>query len=224
MVDINKVASNTAGKVGAGLAKKAQSQATSGLTKALGGTVGAQAALVVNAYASAALNNEYPNVGFRFALEIDGIIAAQFSEASGAEWEMEQDSFHEGGVNSHERRMVGRAKFTPLSLKRGHTPAGSEFYLWLKQSFEYKKSLRRNLSLVVMNQEGIEVGRLNFKKAFITKYSGPSFNAESNTIAFEQVVLHYDYFEYQPRDINEVMTESTSGWLADIALGAITGR
>jgi phage tail-like protein len=223
-MDPKKMAKGLGGQAGKGIAKKGQAGIGRAVMGALGGTFGSQAALMVNAYASAALNNEYPNVGFRFDVEIDGIIAAHFSEASGAEWEMEGEAFHEGGLNFHERRLIGTAKFTPLTLKRGFTPAGSEFFLWMKSTFENREFKRRNLSIVILNQEGIEVGRLNFKNAFISKYTGPAFNADTNAVGFESVVLKYDYFEYEPRDLNEVMAESATSMIGSLLGSMIPGR
>jgi phage tail-like protein len=216
-MDFGKIGSNIAGGAGGALGNKALNAATGGLSKIPG--VGGILARTLSAYASAATGNEYPNVAFRFNVEIDGIVGAQFTEMSGADWEMAPESFHEGGLNFHQRHLVTPAKFTPLTLKRGFTSGGSEFFLWMKSHFEDRSYKRRNLSVVIMNQEGIEVGRFNFKNAFISKYTGPSMNANDNNVAFESVQLHYDYFEYQPRDLNEVLMESAAAQLGSMVTG-----
>lgn len=221
-MDFGKVGSGVAGGVGGAVAGKALAGASSALSKIPG--VGGMLARTMSAYASAAMGNEYPNVAFRFGVEIDGIVAAQFTEMNGADWEMAPESFHEGGMNFHQRHLTSPAKFTPLTLKRGFTSGGSEFFLWMKSHFEDKKYKRRNLSIVVMNQEGIEVGRFNFKNAFISKYTGPSLNTGDNNVAFESVQMHYDYFEYQPRDLNEVLMESAAAQMGSMATGMLSGR
>ena len=224
MVDISKIAKNAGGAAGQDLGKKAQSGIGSAAMGALGARAGGVVSRAVNSFSSAFLNTEYPNVAFRFAVEIDGIVAAQFSEMSGAEWEMAEESFHEGGMNFHERHLVSAAKFTALTLKRGFTPAGSEFFLWMKSHFEDKKYKRRNLSVIVQNQEGVEVGRFNFRNAFITKYGAPGLNADNNSVAFESVTLRYDYFEYQPRDAKEVIAEQVASLALSTMTGGIPGR
>ena len=165
----------------------------------------------IDAASAASINSEYPGVAFRFNVEVDGIIAAHFTEASGMEWEMSPTSFHEGGLNFHERTLMEPAKFTPLTLKRGFTPVGSEFYLWMKSCFEDRTFKRRNVSVIVMNQQGAEVGRMNFKNAFIQKFTGPTFDSTNNAVAFEQVQLKYDYFEYEPASKSDVESAVAKG-------------
>ena len=57
---------------------------------------------------------------------------------------------------------------------------------------------RKDLSVILYDTTGSETMRYNFKSAFITRYKGPSLNATSSDIAFEEVELAYDYFEFNP--------------------------
>jgi phage tail-like protein len=223
-MDFGKVAGNAASGALAGVGNKLMSGAGSAAVKALGGTLGPLASSALNMFLGSALGNEYPTTAFRFGVEVNGIVAALFTEASGMEWEIAPESFHEGGHNINERTLMGPAKFSPLTLKRGFTASGSEFFLWLKSTFASDKFNRRNLSVVVFNQEAIEVGRFNFKNAFIRKYSGPSLNSAQNEVGVESVELVYDYFEYQPRDMTEIMAESALNAGASALMGLLPGR
>ena len=78
------------------------------------------------------------------------------------------------------------------------------------------KGARRNLSIIIFNQDMTEVGKFNVKNAMIVKYSGPAYNSTNSEVTFETVEMVYDYFEYEPAS------------MADVAMGqgmnAIAGK
>jgi len=141
-----------------------------------------------------------PDIPFSFYVEIDGIQCVKFHEASGLEWKADPESFNEGGNNAGQVHLVGRGTFSPLKLKRGFFAASGEFYDWMKSLMDggSKAIKRATVSVVVKNEAGDEIGRYDIFGAFMTRYVGPGFNAMENSIAFEEVELVYDRFEYKP--------------------------
>ena len=157
-----------------------------------------------------------PDTVFTFRVEIDGIMSASFRSASGLEWAMEVQSFYQGGENTHKVNLIGKGNFTPLKLKKGFFSATSEFFNWMKFLMNPGGSSihRATISLVILADDGsTEVGRFNLYNAFMSKYTGPAMDASQNDIAFEEVEIHYDYFEYVPGSGFMAMAKKTLGAL-----------
>jgi phage tail-like protein len=139
-----------------------------------------------------------PDVGFAFYVEIDGIRCVKFREAHGLEWKSEVESFYEGGNHRHKVNLVGKGTFSPLVLKKGFFAASGEFYRWFDTVMGKGSVQRVTVSIVSLNGAGEEVGRFNFFGAFMSKYTGPTFNATDSSLAFEEIEITYDYFEFVP--------------------------
>ncbi len=141
-----------------------------------------------------------PDIPFSFFVEIDGIQCAKFREAQGLEWRAEPVQFYEGGNYRHKVSLVGQGTFSPLTLKKGFFAAASELFDWMNAIMDGgdKKMKRATISVVVQDAAGNETGRYNVYGAFMTRYTGPSFNAMDNAIAVEEIEIAYDYFEYKP--------------------------
>ena len=141
-----------------------------------------------------------PDVPFSFYVEIDGIRCAKFQEARGLEWRSDPVQFYEGGNNAHKVSLIGQGAFTPLTLKKGFFAASGEFFDWLKGLMDGgSRELKRvTVSVVVKNEAGDEIGRFDLFGAFMTRYAGPGFNAMDNGVAFEEIEIQYDRFEFKP--------------------------
>ena len=69
-----------------------------------------------------------PYLGFNFAVEVDSIVVAGFSEVSGLQSEAEVHEYREGGVNEYVHKCAGPIKYSSnLVLKRGISDAAG---LW----------------------------------------------------------------------------------------------
>lgn len=143
-----------------------------------------------------------PDVVFSFLVEIDGISCASFIEAHGLEYKAEPVSFHEGGNPRHKVNLIGPGSFMPLVLKKGFFAHSGEFFEWMNNTMnsQDQKVQRATISVVLRSADGEETGRYNIFGAFITRYSGPSFNATDSSIAVEEVEIAYDNFEYESAD------------------------
>src|SRR6185436_9489264 len=60
-----------------------------------------------------------PYSGFRFVVEIDGLLQGGFTKVRGLQRETKIDSFREGGVNDFERKLMTLTTYPALSLDRG---------------------------------------------------------------------------------------------------------
>jgi len=92
-----------------------------------------------------------PFRGFNFAVEIDGLPVAAFSEVSGLTAEGDPVDYREGTdpVNNV-RKLVGLRKYANLMFKRGYTQ-NATLWDWYKRIAEGQPD-RRNGSVVLMNE------------------------------------------------------------------------
>jgi phage tail-like protein len=131
-----------------------------------------------------------PYINSRFHVEIQGIQEAFFRECSGLEAETEVLSYEEGGMNDHPHKLPGRTKFPNVSLKRGMTDSKT-LWEWYSKVIDGKIE-RKNVSIVLYDQQGSEVKRWSFERAYPTKWVGPGIKSDENAIAIETLEMVHE--------------------------------
>jgi phage tail-like protein len=131
-----------------------------------------------------------PFINSRFHVEIQGIQEAFFRECSGLEAETEVLSYEEGGVNDHPHKLPGRTKFPNVSLKRGMTDSKA-LWEWYSKVIDGKIE-RKNVSIVLYDQQGSEVKRWSFERAYPTKWVGPGIKSDENAVAIETLEMVHE--------------------------------
>jgi phage tail-like protein len=134
-----------------------------------------------------------PYKDYRFRVEIDGIASSQFLECSGLGSEVAVIEYREGGEPTSVRKLPGRASYSDITLKRGIT-ASTELYEWHRALLQGDIQ-RRNGSIILMNDEGVDVVRWAFHNAWPRKWEGPELNAMKNEVAIETFVLTCESIE-----------------------------
>lgn len=129
----------------------------------------------------------YPVPVFRFHVDIPGGAQAAFAECSGLEVETEVFEYQEGGVNDFVHRLPGRTKVTDITLKRGMTNS-RDLWDWYAKTVNGKVE-RKDISIILLGQDGKQVMRWNIAKAYPIKWSGPTVKADDHSIAIEQLKL-----------------------------------
>ena len=127
-----------------------------------------------------------PYKNFNFLVEIDGITTAAFSDCTGLESEVDVIEYREGGDRSI-RKLVGLPRFGDITLKRGITKS-AELQTWHREILN-GVSDRRNVAIVLLDDERTEVVRWNVFHAFPRKWEGPHLHASGNEVAIETLVL-----------------------------------
>jgi phage tail-like protein len=131
-----------------------------------------------------------PYRGFNFLVEIDGITQAGFQEVSGLDASTDAVDYREGTDPNHVRKLSGMNKYSPISLKRGITDT-DELWKW-RQTVIDGKTERKNGSIVLLDEAGAEKIRWNFSNGWPTKWTGPSFNATSMSVAIETLEITHE--------------------------------
>jgi phage tail-like protein len=131
-----------------------------------------------------------PYVSFNFWVELDGIANLTFHEASGFDSTVDVIEHREGGQNTTTYKVPGLTKHGNITLKRGLT-SDSRLDDWYQEVVNGKIE-RKNGSIIVLDRKGTEVARWDFVRAWPTKYTLPSFNAETSDIAIQTLELAHE--------------------------------
>lgn len=135
-----------------------------------------------------------PALTFKFWVEIENIVVAEFKECSGLRAEREVEQHKEGGVNDYVHILPGRIKYSNISLKYGVTDAdnSTKLWQWFQKGLYDGKVERINLSILLRNVAGEVVRRWNLVNAFPVKWEGPQLNTESNQAAIETIEFAHE--------------------------------
>ena len=131
------------------------------------------------------------HAAFRFAIQIDGITEAVFTECTLPSLEVDVTQQMEGGLNNAVHQIPGRVKAGKITLKRGITTS-SDLLTWYVDLAQGKiEDSERKVSVVMYDSLSDEVLRWNFQKAFPSKWSGPTFASANSQAAIETLELSY---------------------------------
>jgi phage tail-like protein len=134
-----------------------------------------------------------PYGNYRFRVEISGVTQANFCEVIFPESASEVIE-HRDGTDpvSGTRKQAGLISNGNLILKWGLT-ASMELYLWRKLVEQGKvSSARRNVVVILMDEEFVDVARWEFANAWPSKYKGPDLNAQGNEVAIETLEIVFE--------------------------------
>jgi phage tail-like protein len=134
-----------------------------------------------------------PYGNYRFIVEIDGITQASFSEVILPESATEVIEHREGNSPTNTiLKQAGLVAYTNLILKWGLT-ASMELYNWRKLVEQGKVSTaRRNMSVILLDEEATEAARWDFSKAWPSKYKAPDLNVRGNDMAVEILEIVFE--------------------------------
>jgi phage tail-like protein len=122
-----------------------------------------------------------------------------FSECSGLELEADVREYLEGGRNDGVIRRVGRAKLSPIVLKRGmfaasnKGPANADLWTWLTRMVSGVLPVSRyDGRIQITDPRGQTVlATWTFDRGLPSKVTGPTLNARTGEIAIEELhIVH----------------------------------
>jgi len=132
-----------------------------------------------------------PLVSTWFGVEFQGTVVGAFRECTGMGSENEVVEYKASGSKGESviHKVPGRLKWNNIVLKRGITDAMD---MWKWRALIEKGQIddaRKNGSIVMFNQKGEEVARWDFQKAWPSKLTGPTANANNNEVGIEEMEL-----------------------------------
>jgi len=134
-----------------------------------------------------------------FLVEVDGVEIGKFMEITGLEVNVDVEEVTEGGENSFVHKLPGRMSWPNLVLKRGITQ-NDALLTWLNKSSgeqfaaNSNKLSRSTAAITLIGASGKRLRAWNFDGAYPVKWRGPTFAAESNNMAVEELEIAHHGF------------------------------
>jgi phage tail-like protein len=139
-----------------------------------------------------AMTSDKIGVAPRFCIEANKELLATFSECSGLSATVRSDKWEEGGANYTTLKFPGRTDFGNLTLKHG-VSLSTELFDWFMDVLRGKNS-RRDIAILLRTQDLDPLQSWHFSRAFPVKWTGPTLQATSNTVAIESIEFAHDGF------------------------------
>ncbi len=131
-----------------------------------------------------------PYMGYRFLVEIDGLIVGGFTDVSGLDITVDTEDYREGGVNDHVHKLSKGVKQQNITLKRGLSDSD---VLWKWHRDTVNGKIKRKMGrIVLLNSMGNEKWFWTFEDAWPVKWSGPELKADSDSVAIETLELSHN--------------------------------
>jgi phage tail-like protein len=122
-----------------------------------------------------------------------------FQECTGLGIELDVQELQEGGRNDGVIRRIGRAKYQPITLKRGMFSAKpgeqafTELWGWLQQLASRDHVVRYDGTVDVLDAQGNDVvASWIFVRGLPSKISGPTLNARTGEVAIEELQIAHE--------------------------------
>jgi phage tail-like protein len=138
---------------------------------------------------------EDPITAFHFALDIGGVITGYFSECSGIGSEHEVIEAKQSNAKGQEVivKVPGRLKWENITLKRGIS-SNLDLWNWRQQVIDVGvEDARKDGSIVLYDQNLVEVARWEFSRAWPVKIGVPQLESGSNQILVEELTIAHEF-------------------------------
>ena len=121
-----------------------------------------------------------------------------FQECSGLDIEMDVQEYLEGGRNDAAIKQVGRAKYSPIILKRGmfypsSGKANRDLWLWIQSIATGQRPVPRYDGIIKVMSSGEDVSATwVFDRGLPMKIRGPELNAKTGEVAIEELHIAHE--------------------------------
>jgi len=126
-----------------------------------------------------------PFMGYNFELFLGDVGVAAFRECSGLDSSQDAVEYREGNEEPlTTRKIPGLNKYSNITLKWGVIKSSSEPLWNWRKAVQEGKVKREDCYIKLLDDERNPVVQWDFKEAWPTKWTGPSFNATGNEVTF----------------------------------------
>jgi phage tail-like protein len=135
----------------------------------------------------------YQNFNFRVVDDTGGAFGG-FSDVSGLAAEIMIAEYRAGNdPQNHVSKIAGMHKFENVTLKRGVIDS-TMFFEWMEQTWHSGPGARRNIRIILQNEEHTPVQQWTLRNAVPTKYTAPTLAAQGgeSAVAVEEISLAYE--------------------------------
>jgi phage tail-like protein len=138
-----------------------------------------------------------PLIGAHFALEVQGVVSAFFSQASGFNNSSEVVTHQavDAAGKSVVQKIPGDLTWDDITLNRGIT---DDLALWdwrLQVVNGDVVGARKDGSVIMYNQASQEMARFNFRNGWPSGWKGPDVSSEDQSVAIEEITIAHEGLE-----------------------------
>ena len=141
-----------------------------------------------------------PGVSAWFGVDFQGGVVGAFRECTGIGSENEVVRYK---ASTEDGKLVykvvpGRMKWNNVTLKRGVT-ANMDMWKWrgLVEDGNIAEA-RKNGTITLFDQDGNALAQWTFENAWPSKVTGPTYNANTNEIAIEELEITHEGYKRVP--------------------------
>ena len=131
-----------------------------------------------------------PYAKFRYKVEIDGLEAGGFSEASGFDASIDVIEYREGDMVQTPMKLPGLKKYGNITLKQGVADS-MVMYEWMIAGVEGEVE-RKTITITILDETETATASWQVINAWPTKYTAPDFNATSSEVAIESLEIAHE--------------------------------
>jgi phage tail-like protein len=141
------------------------------------------------------LNQIADFLSFRFAVAVDGINYAAFTEFTLPTLTMETEEIKEGGQNTYAHKLPVRVTVGSATLKHG---IATDFTLlnWYMDMLKGDiASATRQVRVTMFDTSHLAVMTWTFRQAYPIKWSGPSLKTDNSSVGIEEIEFVHHGFD-----------------------------
>jgi len=144
-----------------------------------------------------AVLRDFPYGNAQFQVEIDGLAQTAFAQVLLPELVIAVEEYRDGNSPVRTARKIpGLPSYSNLVLKRGF--AGSlDLYQWWQMTMQGDDNFRRNMAVILLDEEGNPVARWLFNNAFPAHYTLSILDAMDGSELVECLELAFDSFQME---------------------------
>ncbi len=127
---------------------------------------------------------------FRYKVEIDGLEAGGFSEASGFDASIDVIEYREGDMVQTPLKLPGLKKYGNITLKQGVADS-MVMYEWMIAGVEGEVE-RKTITITILDEAETATASWQVINAWPAKYTAPDFNATASEVAIETLEIAHE--------------------------------
>ena len=123
-------------------------------------------------------------------MEIDGLEAGGFSEASGFDASIDVIEYREGDMVQTPMKLPGLKKYGNITLKQGVADS-MVMYEWMIAGVEGEVE-RKTITITILDETETATASWQVINAWPAKYTAPDFNATASEVAIETLEIAHE--------------------------------
>ena len=127
-----------------------------------------------------------PLRGFRYLVEIDGIVSGAFLRVKGLSREVRHESYREGGVNEYEHKLLTQVTYPVVVLERGL--ALDDLWKWALAAADGDVT-RRTIRVRLQDEATNRAWAWQIEHALPVKWSSSDLDANASQVVMETLEL-----------------------------------